>query len=183
MVKWLTKNQERSGTESLVQTTVIAALLLAVLVGVWIFFPIGLYSGQSPNDPTGIRASQEKGVSVAAKRSPAPADASTGTKPESLSRTKKILETARPTPELTHVQREAIAGFVFRHPDLRVDDIDYSIAIGAQVPKQAELSQIPTELVGVLPSYKGDLFAVVGQKLLIVEKDTRRIIAVIPITS
>ncbi len=79
------------------------------------------------------------------------------------------------------VQRGAINTYFSRRPELRRDSVDFSIAIGAAVPRQAQLQRIPTELSGVIPEYADDSYILVGDQMVVVEFPSRRIVvAIVP---
>jgi uncharacterized protein DUF1236 len=57
--------------------------------------------------------------------------------------------------------------------------VNFAISIGAVIPATVELYEVPTEVVRVVPEYRGYRYFVVGNQIVIVEPSARRIIAVL----
>ncbi|MCC6947099.1 MAG: DUF1236 domain-containing protein [Bradyrhizobiaceae bacterium] len=58
--------------------------------------------------------------------------------------------------------------------------VNFQINIGAVVPRTIELHPVPTEIVTIVPAYRGFLYIVVDDELLIIHPRTYEIVAVIP---
>ena len=58
--------------------------------------------------------------------------------------------------------------------------MNFSIAVGAAVPRQAELHKLPSALTDILQGYTGDQYIRVRDQLVIVDGKARRIVAIIP---
>lgn len=152
---------------------------------IWLLIAVGAVSviglvvvGQTywwnvQQDPTGIRTGERSGASqagrvgsIAENRTPS-------------GRYADITETHQPVqlgPEQLAKLREFVAG----RSEIKVTDVDYSISIGAAVPRQAALFDLPAELSRAMNGYHGDKFVVVGDRMVIVDDLTRRIVAIIP---
>ena len=129
-----------------------------------------------PGSATGTLTNESAGESAVGKSTPAgPAENQT-----SSGRAAKIRGSASGTLSLSQEQREKISAYVSRHRVHRVDSVNFSIAIGAAVPRQAELRDLPRELVQVLQGYSGDKYVLVRDQLVIVDSKARRIVAIIP---
>jgi hypothetical protein len=61
--------------------------------------------------------------------------------------------------------------------------VNFAVSIGAVIPASVELYEVPTEVVQVVPAYRGYRYVVVGNQIVIVEPSARRIVAVIDRTS
>ena len=150
------------------------ALVSGLAVVVWMLMAGD--TGQSTTDETGVRFQQEQGESIAGKHEPA---SSSG--PNDPARAcNKLLRQQLTGVQLDPVQRGAINTYFSRRPELRRDSVDFSIAIGAAVPRQAQLQRIPTELSGVIPEYADDSYILVGDQMVVVEFPLRRIVAIVP---
>ena len=91
--------------------------------------------------------------------------------------------TDKPT-QLSSEQRTKISSTI-REKDVnlkRVDrtDINFNINVGTVVPRTIGLAPLPAPIVAVVPAYRGYLYIVVGNDLLIVHPRTYEIVAVIP---
>src|SRR5262245_63431049 len=62
----------------------------------------------------------------------------------------------------------------------RANTVNFSIAIGAAVPRQVQLRSLPAELASILQGYSGDEYALVRDQLVVVDSKSRRIVAIIP---
>lgn len=58
--------------------------------------------------------------------------------------------------------------------------VNFQINIGAVVPRTIELHPVPAEIVTIVPAYRGFLYIVVDDELLIIHPRTYEIVAVIP---
>ena len=61
-----------------------------------------------------------------------------------------------------------------------IDHADFSVKVGAVLPKTVHITVVPEEIVTVVPEYRGFDYVVVGEDVLIINPDTLRIVAVIP---
>jgi hypothetical protein len=135
--------------------------------------------GQSTTDASGPRTFQSEGRSIAGTTTePAPG---TTANFGSEGRARDILGTAGVEIQLAPDQQQALADYIKNHPDVRVSQVDFTVGVGTAVPRQQALADWPEELATVLPAYRGDQFFVAENRTVIVEKDTRRIIAIIPV--
>jgi Protein of unknown function (DUF1236) len=66
---------------------------------------------------------------------------------------------------------------------VRVDRIDhpqFSVSIGAVIPRSVHIEVLPPEIVEIVPEYQGFDYVMVGDEILIVDPGSLQIIAVIP---
>ena len=90
---------------------------------------------------------------------------------------------AAPKVDFSPDQMSAIKSYVAQHGDQRIDDVNFTTTVGAIVPANAPLRAIPPQLGQSLSSFKNDQYVIVGNQFLIVEKDTRRIVVIVPVTT
>ena len=62
----------------------------------------------------------------------------------------------------------------------RVKNQPFTVSVGAAVPQQVPLKQIPTDLASALNGFQGDDYVLVGNQLVIVDAAVRRVVAIIP---
>lgn len=60
---------------------------------------------------------------------------------------------------------------------------DLTIAVGAAVPQKIALNDVPTSLADKLSAYSGDQYFLVANQFVIVERSTRRIVAIVPVAA
>jgi hypothetical protein len=61
----------------------------------------------------------------------------------------------------------------------RVSRVDFNISVGTVVPRSVKLVVVPQTVVEVYPAWRGFLFFIVGDQIVIVEPGSLRIVAVI----
>ena len=81
---------------------------------------------------------------------------------------------------LDPAQRKTIEDFAAQHAGDRVKQ-DVTVAVGAEVPAQVELRDMPLSLVDALSAYSSDQYFLAPKHFVIVSKLTRRVVAVIPL--
>ena len=62
----------------------------------------------------------------------------------------------------------------------RVENQPFTVSVGAVVPQQVPLKQIPTDFASALNGFQGDDYVLVGNQLVIVDAAVRRVVAIIP---
>jgi hypothetical protein len=173
--------QRRDSTRRL--AVALGVMALAV-IGISIFF--WLWSTRLDKSPqqasTPDRSQQLQGSSTVAKQaSPPPNASSTNTSPETVGHAQDVAHSASGQISLTEDQRKAIDEFAQQHKS-RVIEPNFTVSVGAAVPKQIELGDLPVGLTDKLAAYSGDQFLLVPSSIVVVERDTRRIVAIVPIS-
>jgi len=153
------------------------SLLVAAALALSITAAAGLDRKQAvPGNATGTRTDERAGESGAGKSSPGgPAQ-----NQDNPGRAAQITGSASGAVPLSQEQREKIAAYLSRHRIHRVDNANFSITVGAAVPRQAELRDLPRPLADVLHGYSGDKYILVRDQLVIVDSKARRIVAIVP---
>jgi hypothetical protein len=85
--------------------------------------------------------------------------------------------------QLTEQDRTKISTTISKQSNLRRVErtkINFTINVGAVVPRTVNLAPLPAPILAVVPAYRGYLYIVVGDDLLIVHPRTYEIVAVIP---
>lgn len=81
---------------------------------------------------------------------------------------------------LTTQQQTKIRQTVFAKSNVpRVDHVDFSVSVGADVPSHVHLVTVPDTLVEIYPKWRGDDYFVARDEIIIVDH-SRKIVAVIP---
>jgi hypothetical protein len=131
-----------------------------------------MYETPKPETPTSPRFQEAAGQSAAGKN-----DATTGK--EEGTRAREIQQSAGPL-RLTDEQRRQLQDFTARRREPALDKVNFSITIGAAVPRQVELRDLPTDLSDALHGYNGDKYILVRDQMIIVDSQARRIVAIVP---
>jgi hypothetical protein len=93
----------------------------------------------------------------------------------------EITGTATGSVSLSAEQRKRLKDY-FAQPGHRATNQaarDFTISVGAAVPREVALQPVAPALAAILPTYKGDQYVVVRNRLVIATPD-RRIVAIIP---
>ena len=88
----------------------------------------------------------------------------------------------KPT-QLSEQQRTQISTSISKQSNLRRverNSINFTINVGAVVPRTVNLAPLPGPILTLVPAYRGYLYILVGNDLLIVHPRTYEIVAVIP---
>jgi hypothetical protein len=178
----MTRREERRGTRWMFAGAAVIALAVGVGLLAWFFVP-GLGTSPGPKN-AGVLSDQTVGASVASKQSkPLKVDSPNSTGPYTVGRNEDIQQTAKPTLQsFSHDQLDAIQNYVAHH-QADAQQVDFSIAIGGAVPTSAKLNDMPQQLAQAMPTYAADQYLVVNDQFVIVERQTRRIVAIVPVSN
>lgn len=152
----------------------LATLGLAVLLGTVSAPALSQQRDQAtPEAATGTKSNQEAGQSAVGKDG-GPKNDNTGSRSRAIeqSGTGALSVSA----EQQQKSREALAK---ANPN-RVDSVPWTVTVGAAVPRQAELRDLPSEVADILGGYKGAQYVLVRDQLVIVDTEARRIVAIVP---
>jgi hypothetical protein len=61
-----------------------------------------------------------------------------------------------------------------------LNSVNFSVSVGAAVPRDVRLQTLPADVVEVVPQYRGYNFFVVRDEIVIVEPSTYKIVTVLP---
>lgn len=152
-------------------------VLVAAALALGVTAAAGLDRKQAaPSDAAGTRTNERASESAAGKAAPG----GPGQDQNDPGRAAHIQQSASGALSLSSEQREKIAAYVSRNKLHRADNVNFSIAVGAAVPRQAELRDLPKPLADILQGYSGDKYILVRDQLVIVDSKARRIVAIIP---
>jgi hypothetical protein len=85
------------------------------------------------------------------------------------------------TASLTVEQRTRIRETVLKSGNVpRVDRVDFSISVGTVVPRSVRVIALPATVVEIHPAWRGYMYFVHGDEIIVVEPGTLRIVAVLP---
>jgi hypothetical protein len=84
--------------------------------------------------------------------------------------------------QLNDNQRTQIKNIVVKDTNVaRVDHVDFSVNIGVAVPRSVHVAVLPTDVVEIVPEYRGFNYVIVGEQLLIIDPNTMLIVEVLPV--
>jgi hypothetical protein len=130
---------------------------------------------------TGARSNQGSGESAAAKHNavmPQPS-ATGGSGQESSGEAKQIEQSAKPL-KLTDAQRRQIRSYFAGKTADRAPTANFTLGVGAAVPKEVQLKKLPPKVSSAMGGYKGADYVIIGNQLVIVDRSARRVVAIVP---
>jgi hypothetical protein len=133
----------------------------------------------SSQSPTGTKTDQQQGESKATRQG-LDVDRGPGLPGDNTSETEQLRRSASGNLSLSQGQRDKIKSYFDRASVPREDRVNLSLSVGASVPRQAPTHDFPQELENDVPAYRGTLYIRARDQLVIVDRDTRRIVAIIP---
>jgi DNA mismatch repair ATPase MutL len=77
-------------------------------------------------------------------------------------------------------QRTRVAESITRLNVQPLNNVNFSLTVGTAVPRDVRLQTLPSEVVEVVPQYRGYSFFVVRDEIVIVEPSTYQIVTVLP---
>ncbi len=169
------------GTRRLFLACGIVAAILFVGIAVWPLLTanqLGTAPGRVNPAKRGVTVgsvpAQKSGESKVGKNNPAgQADASGG-------RARKIEQSAR-TLQLDQQQHRQVHDIIAHQANPpRVAQPDFDLMIGAAVPQQVQLQNLPPEITQVMNGYWGDQYLLVHDTMVIVDQYSRRVVAIVP---
>jgi hypothetical protein len=82
--------------------------------------------------------------------------------------------------QLSSEQRTKIRTTLINSKVERVTNVNFSIRVGARVPRTVHFYPLPIEIVEIVPEYRDYVYIIVGDEILIIDPDTFEIVAVLP---
>ena len=184
MVKDMSPREEQRGTGALFTWISVAVVAVGIGLAIWFFVPGFGTSKVSNEAANGPRSNQTQGMSVTAQATK-PISGTTptpqATDGSTVGRNERLTGSATADLNLSPDQVTAIKSYAAEHGDQRVKNVNFTMTVGAAVPQQTQLRDIPPSLGRSLRSMSGDQYIIVGTQFIVVEKSTRRIVAIVPL--
>ena len=138
-------------------------------------------TAQTNSGPTAPMSNQGSGESEAAKHhNIVPEKSVTGGGHQSSSgEAAQIQQSAAPI-HLSASQQQTIKSYFSNNRTKPLDNAALSLSIGAAVPRQIQLHKLPQKIVSALGGFQGDDYVLVGDQLVIVDNNARRVVAIVP---
>jgi hypothetical protein len=178
-------NRDLGGNQRmmLVAAVVAAVLFLGVLGWSFLDNPLGRAPGSAGGSAGGdvttlpSKQAQRSGESAVGKNDPGGQPGQPG------ERQRAIKGSAQPL-SLSDDQRRQVSSIIAGQSDLqRADQARFELMIGVLVPDQIALSDLPPEVTEIMNGYWGDQCLVVAGRLVIIDRQTRRIVALVPLAA
>jgi len=182
MAQDLSRAEERRGTRRLMLAGGVLAAFLLVAVVLWPLVvdnklgigPGGADQSRTP-DLTTSRGTQVQRAAESSEGKNNPAGQEDG----SGARAQQIRETSQPL-QLTDEQRQKVRQIIAKENAPKEQKVDFELMIGTAVPRQARLQDIPPEITQLMNGYWGDQYLLAGDTMIIVDHQSRRVVAIVP---
>jgi hypothetical protein len=76
-------------------------------------------------------------------------------------------------------QRGKVRDYLAKHPDTKVEQVDFSL-VGCRSPGSGAINRLASGLANLLYGSNGDQYLLVRDQMIIVDSQSRRIVALIP---
>jgi hypothetical protein len=80
------------------------------------------------------------------------------------------------TEQRTRVRQTVLAGGNVP----RAENVNFSVAVGTAVPTSVRVVEVPTTLIEIHPDWRGHMYFVVGDEIIIVDRN-HRIVAILAV--
>ncbi len=161
-------------------------LVLCAVLLVWVFAVVPQGGPGRNGEPhgaasTGVMSNEGAGQSSAAKNNAVTPQTNqqAGTGQNSPGAAAQIEGSAGPL-KLSDQQRQQIHDFFAQQKGERADNVNFTLAIGAAVPQDVQLQKLPPQVSSALGGYNADQYVIVGNQLVIVDPNARRVVAIVP---
>jgi hypothetical protein len=153
---------------------------LFVGVTLWPFVP----GPETGTPPTGDRSSSNVGQTPSGPPAQRSAESSVGKSDPSQEdvtggKARAIKQTSQEV-HLTSQQRQQLRAVVAKPDAPRVEQAAFELMIGAAVPRQVRLIELPAEASEILGGYWANDYLIVKDRLVVVDGESRRVVAIIP---
>ena len=167
----------------LVISGAIVAAILLIAVAVWPLMmssPLGTPAGgvnpSTDADTTISRGApaQRAAESTVGRTDPAGLEDSSG------GRARAIKDSSQPL-QLNAEQLQRLKQIVSQQSIPELPRAPFEMMIGAAVPEQVKLADVPLAITEVMNGYWGDQYVLIEDKLVIVDQHSKRVVAIVPL--
>jgi hypothetical protein len=81
---------------------------------------------------------------------------------------------------LSSDQKSRVKEVIGHNSSARVDHVDFSLSVGTHVPRTVHVVVLPEDIVRIVPEYRGYMYIVVRNEIVILDPDTLEIVAILP---
>lgn len=139
--------------------------------------------GMAQDRPQDKNAAAIQGAAPAPQNAPAEKNGAASTQSNSRMQNQAQQPASRTdvTVNLTNDERTRIRNAVVKQPNApRVAHVDFALNVGAVVPSRVHVIALPPQIVEIHPAWRGYMYFMVGDEIVIVEPGTLRIVEILP---
>jgi hypothetical protein len=82
--------------------------------------------------------------------------------------------------QLSREQHTKIHEVIIHDRSAVIDHVDFSVSVGTAVPHSVRVYDVPTDIVEIVPEYRGFRYFIVRDEIVIVDPESQEIVAIIP---
>jgi Protein of unknown function (DUF1236) len=82
--------------------------------------------------------------------------------------------------QLSQEQHTKIHEVIIHDRSAVIDHVDFSVSVGTAVPHSVRVYDVPTDIVEIVPEYRGFRYFIVRNEIVIVDPESLEIVAIIP---
>jgi hypothetical protein len=167
------------------RTGLIAICLAAIAIGMFVVVSVWPLLSNHPLGTPGPNNSERTAVAGSGRSDQAAGASRVGqaepNRPEDAGGQKaRDIEHSASALSLTDEQRTKLRSIVAGTDAPKTAPGTFTVAIGAAVPGQANLRDLPHDASDILNGFAGDMFTIVRDQLVVVDSKSRRIVAIVP---
>ncbi|MFZ3309257.1 MAG: DUF1236 domain-containing protein [Xanthobacteraceae bacterium] len=83
--------------------------------------------------------------------------------------------------KLSQAQRTKIQTMIGKSSGARVSNVHFDVSVGVKIPSSVHVEVLPTEIVEVVPEFRGYDYIIVGDNILIIDPDSLEIVDIIAV--
>ncbi|MGB7036633.1 MAG: DUF1236 domain-containing protein, partial [Xanthobacteraceae bacterium] len=81
--------------------------------------------------------------------------------------------------KLSQTQRTKIQTMIGKSSGARVTNVHFDVSVGVRIPSSVHVEVLPTEIVDVVPEFRGYDYVIVGDNILLMDPDALEIVDII----
>jgi hypothetical protein len=175
----MSRREEQRGTGWMFGGAAVLAIIVGVGLMAWFLIP-NFGASDKPSN-AGTFSNQTVGMATASKQEPLPTTSPRSTDSDTVARNQDINATGTGNLSgLSQQQVQAIQQFAASNAQQGAQQVNFSIAVGGAVPGQVKLADFPPQLAQAMSQYAKDQYFIVNNQFVVVERQTRRIVAIVP---
>jgi hypothetical protein len=143
-------------------------------------------SNQTQSSPTGTNTNTNAGTQPSTNTAAQPSTNQTNTAAQPSNTQTNTAQTGssnvRVSASLNESQRTRVGESIARLNVAPLNNVNFSLSVGTVVPRDVRFQPLPSDIVEVMPQYRGYNFFVVRDEIVIVEPASYKIVDVLPRT-
>jgi hypothetical protein len=142
--------------------------------------PAGSTQPGGSSSPSQAQTSNPPPANSQAQQAPNSNTSTTAQQPNQSNAAQSASTSTNASANINDQQRTRVTQSISRLNVQPLNNVNFSVSVGAVVPRDVHLQPLPADVVEVVPQYRGYDFFVVRDEIVIVEPSTYKIVTVLP---